>query len=106
MSGVALWLLVHTRNHQKTAIGGNNLPEFPAKNAARHYAGVVKGAPMYKSYKECASCSLPYIDEVNGRDGRCDFCRNFIPSVVTEPAGNPRNELLAGGWNPSEPRIG
>jgi hypothetical protein len=25
-------------------------------------------------YKECRSCTLPYIDKVNGRNGLCDFC--------------------------------
>lgn len=37
---------------------------------------------MPESYKECICCSLPYIDEVNGREGCCDFCTEFLVPAV------------------------
>ena len=58
---------------------------------------------MHDSYKECICCSLPYIDEVNGRDGRCDFCTNFVLPVTTEGVVSATGKLLAATWNRSEP---
>jgi hypothetical protein len=26
------------------------------------------------NYKDCMLCKLPYIDGINGRNGRCDYC--------------------------------
>ena len=37
---------------------------------------------MHTSYKECSACTLPYIDEVNGRDGYCDFCAKVAANVA------------------------
>jgi len=37
---------------------------------------------MHASYRECSSCTLPFIDEVNGRDGLCDFCAEGVPGVI------------------------
>jgi hypothetical protein len=37
---------------------------------------------MHPSYKECSACSLPYIDQINGRDGICDFCAKVAAKVA------------------------
>jgi hypothetical protein len=42
-------------------------------------------ADKHSPYKECCSCTLPYIDNVNGRNGFCDFCadgKNATPSTL------------------------
>ena len=33
-------------------------------------------------YKECRSCTLPYIDNVNGRNGLCDFCTDRTNKIA------------------------
>jgi hypothetical protein len=37
---------------------------------------------MHASYKECTACTLPYIDEINGRDGYCDFCAEVAANIA------------------------
>jgi hypothetical protein len=53
---------------------------------------------MPESYKECICCSLPYIDEVNGREGRCDFCTTFVIPTVAEAVGNHASDTASPAW--------
>ena len=51
---------------------------------------------MHTSYKECAACTLPYIDEINGRDGLCDFCAEVaanIAALVADTSSEPNTDF-------------
>ena len=37
---------------------------------------------VHSSYRECSICTLPYIENVNGRNGQCDFCAEGMPAGV------------------------
>jgi hypothetical protein len=52
---------------------------------------------MHTSYKECSACTLPYIDEVNGRNGYCDFCAEVAANVAA---------MVAETLHNSEPDVG
>jgi len=42
-------------------------------------------------YQECTTCTLPYIDKVNGREGKCDFCTG---ELFISPLAPERNNAL------------
>ena len=51
-------------------------------------------------YRDCGSCTLPYIDNVNGRNGLCDFCADGKDaSPPPKPKASPSTNMT-----PSETR--
>ena len=44
-------------------------------------------------YPECTICTLPFIDNVNGREGKCDFCTGEL--FISLPAPEHNSILLS-----------
>lgn len=44
-------------------------------------------------YQECTICTLPFIDKVNGRESKCDFCTGEL--FISLPAPEHKSILLS-----------
>ena len=49
---------------------------------------------VHSSYRECEVCTLPYIEEVNGRNGQCDFCAEAQPAAILSQGEDPHRSAI------------